>query len=131
MIEDTPANLPVEDTEARAAELQRRLVELEAQSRERLIRAELKAQAMRAGMVDLDGLKLVDASVLTLDAAGEVQGAATLMQSLRRTKPWLFAGASASSAATPPPAEPPRTRLATEMTTKEWLAARADMLRRR
>jgi hypothetical protein len=131
MSEDTPANLPVEDSEARAAELQRRLVEMEAQSRDRLIRAELKAQAMRAGMVDLDGLKLVDASVLTLDDAGDVQGAVALMQSLRRTKPWLFAGASASSAATPPPAEQPRPRLATEMTTKEWLAARADLLRRR
>ena len=131
MSEDTPANLPVEDTEARAAGLQRRLVELEAQSRDRLIRAELKAQAMRAGMVDLDGLKLVDASVLTLDDAGEVQGAVALMQSLRRTKPWLFVGANASSAATPPPVEPPRPRLATEMTTKEWLAARADLLRRR
>jgi hypothetical protein len=131
MSEDTPANLPVEDTEARAAELQRRLVELEAQSRDRLIRAELKAQAMHSGMVDLDGLKLVDASALTLDDAGDVHGAAALMQSLRRTKPWLFTGTSASSAATPPPAEPPRQRLATEMTTKEWLAARADLLRRR
>ena len=131
MSEDTPANLPVEDSEARAAELQRRLVELEAQSRDRLIRVELKAQAMRARMVDLDGLKLVDASVLTLDDAGDVQGAAALMQSLRRNKPWLFSGASASSAATPPPPEPPRPRLATDMTTKEWLAARADLLRRR
>ncbi|MDR3656875.1 MAG: hypothetical protein P4L48_14795 [Mycobacterium sp.] len=131
MSEDDQASVLTEDAEARAVELQRRLTELEAQSRERLIRAELKAEAARAKMVDLDGLKLVDASVLTVDEAGEVQGAAALMQSLRRTKPWLFAGASASSAATPPPAEPPRTRLATQMTTKEWLAARADLLRRR
>jgi hypothetical protein len=130
MSEDDLANVPTEDAEARAATLQRRLTELEAQSRERLIRAELKAQATRAGMVDLDGLKLVDASGLTVDEAGEVQGAAALMQSLRRTKPWLFAGSSASSAATPPPAEPPRKRLATDMTAKEWLAARAELLRR-
>ena len=70
---------------------------MEAQSRERLIRAELKAEAVRARMVDLDGLKLVDARELTVDEAGEVQGAAALMQSLRRAKPWLFGGASASS----------------------------------
>ena len=131
MSEHDLANVPTEDAEARAATLQRRLVELEAQNRERLIRAELKAHAIRAGMVDLDGLKLVDASVLTVDEAGEVQGAAVLMQSFRRAKPWLFAGSSASSAATPPPVEPPRTRLATDMTAKEWLAARADLLRRR
>jgi hypothetical protein len=131
MSEDDPANLPAEDAEARAGALQRRLVEVEALSRERLIRSELKAEALRAGIVDLDGLKLVDAGVLTVDNAGEVQGAASLMQSFRRAKPWLFAGASASSAATPPSAEPPRMRLATEMTAKEWLAGRADLLRRR
>jgi hypothetical protein len=130
MSEDDLVDLPAEDAEARAALLQRRLEELEAQSRERLIRAELKAEAMRAGMVDLDGLKLVDAGGLTIDAAGEVGGTAALMQSLRRAKPWLFAGASASSAATPPPADPPTARLATDMTADEWLAARAELLRR-
>lgn len=131
MSEEDPTGLSKDDAEARAEALQRRLVEVEALSRERLIRAELKAEALRAGMVDLDGLKLADAGGLTVDETGEVHGANTLMQSLRRAKPWLFAGASASSAATPPPSESPRMRLATEMTAKEWLAARADLLRRR
>ena len=131
MSQDDPASVPAEDAETRAADLQRRLVALETQSRERLIRAELKSEAVRAGMVDLDGLKLVDSGVLSVDEAGEVQGAATLMQSLRRSKPWLFGGASASSAATPPPAQPPSARRATDMTAEEWLAARADLLRRR
>ena len=131
MSEDDSSSLPTDDAQTREAVLQQRLADLEAQSRERLIRAELKAEAVRAGMVDLDGLKLVDSGAITVDAAGEVQGAASLMQSLRRAKPWLFSGASASSAATPPPAQPPRTRRATDMTTEEWLAARADLLRRR
>lgn len=131
MSEDDPENVPADDSSSRAAALERRLAELEAQTQERLIKAELKAEAVRAGMVDLDGLKLVDPASLTVDTAGEVQGAATLMHSLRKAKPWLFAGASASSAATPPPAEAPRKRLATDMSAKEWLAARAELLRRR
>ena len=131
MSEDNPAGGPATDAEARAAALQRRLAEVETQSRERLIRAELKAEAVRAGIVDLDGLKLVDAGALRVDEAGEVQGAAALMQSLRRAKPWLFNGASASSTATPPPAQPPQARRATDMTADEWRAARADLLRRR
>ena len=131
MTEDEPASVPADDAETRAADLQRRLVELETQSRERLIRSELKAEAVRAGMVDLDGLKLVDAGGLSIDETGEVQGAAALMQSVRRAKPWLFGQANASSAATPPPAQPPRARRATDMTAEEWLAARADLLRRR
>lgn len=131
MTEDDPASVPAPDAEARAEDLQRRLTELETQSRQRLIRAELKTEAVRAGMVDLDGLKLVDPGSLSIDEVGDVQGAATLMQSLRRAKPWLFGGASASSAATPPPAQAPRARRATEMTAEEWHAARADLLRRR
>ncbi len=131
MSDDTLAGGPAEDAEARAAALQRRLTEVETQSRERLIRAELKAEAVRAGMVDLDGLKLVDAGAVSVDETGEVQGAATLMLSLRRTKPWLFGGANAASAATPPPVQPPRARQAKDMTAEEWLAARAELLRRR
>lgn len=131
MSDDDQTNPPAEDAEARLAALQVRLTELEAQTRERLIRAEMKAHAIRAGMVDLDGLKLANTSGLNVDEAGEVQGAEAAMASLRKAKPWLFGGTSTSSAAKPPPPEPPRSRLATDMTTKEWLAARAELLRRR
>jgi hypothetical protein len=117
--------------EARAAELERRLTELEASSRQRLIRAELKAEAVRAGMVDLDGLKLVDATAVTLTADGEVAGAAALMQTLRRAKPWLFGQPSASSAAMPPPVQVSGPRRATDMTYEEWQAARSELLRHR
>lgn len=110
--------------------LARRLEALEASLRERLVRAELKAHAVRAGMVDLDGLKLVDASRLVLNERDEVEGAAELMRGLRRDKPWLFGGPSTSSAAQPPPAQAPRAKLATEMSETEWLAARAELLRR-
>ena len=120
-----------EELAARAAELERRLVEVEAMARERVVRAELRAEAVRAGMVDLDGLKLVDASAVTLSESGEVEGAAALMRDLRRTKPWLFAAASTSSVAGVPPAQPPRPRLATEMSFTEWQAARREILKRR
>jgi hypothetical protein len=131
MSDDDQVDPPAEDAEVRIAALQGRLTELEAQTRERMIRAEMKAQAIQAGMVDLDGLKFADTSGLTLDEAGEVRGADAAMASLRKAKPWLFGGTSTSSAAKRPPAEPPRSRLATDMTTKEWLTARAELLRRR
>ena len=38
--------------------LERQLTELQRQTEGRLVRAELKAEAMRAGMIDLDGLRL-------------------------------------------------------------------------
>ena len=79
---------------AAEAALEQRLAALEASLRERLLRAELKAHAVRAGMVDLDGLKLLDTSRLVLNERDEVVGAAELMAETRRAKPWLFGGAS-------------------------------------
>ena len=125
------SNAAPEDFAARAAELERKLAEVEAQAHERVVRAELKAEAVRAGMVDLDGLKLLDASRVKLGEDGEVAGAAALMRELRRAKPWLFGGASSSSTAGAPPAQPPKPRLATEMNFDEWQRARADLLKRR
>lgn len=130
MTDETPASAEALAAEALEAALAERLAALEARLRERLVRAELKAHAVRAGMVDLDGLKLVDTSGLTLNDRDEVDGADQLMATLRRAKPWLFGHASTSSAAAAPPAQPPRAKLATEMTDAEWQASRAELLRR-
>ena len=116
---------------ARAEALERELAAARESIDARLIRAELKAEAVRAGMVDLDGLKLVDTGPLKLDQAGEVMGATQLMAELKRSKPWLFGISTSSSGGNPPPAELPRHKLATEMTDAEYRSARANLLRRR
>lgn len=121
----------IEGLRARTAELARALAEAETKAQERLLRAELKAEAVKAGMIDLDGLKLIDTDNLRLNEAGEVEGAAVLMARFKREKPWLFSGASSSTAAAAPQVSPPRAKYATEMTEAEWRAARAELLRRR
>jgi hypothetical protein len=122
---DTP------EAAALQAALEQRIAAMEAKLRERLVRAELKAHAVRAGMVDLDGLRLLDTSKLSLNERDEVVGAEALLAEARRAKPWLFgAGHSTSSGATPPPTQPPGARYATDMTEPEWRAARAELLRR-
>jgi hypothetical protein len=82
-------------------------------------------------MVDLDGLKLVDFSEVKLGADGEVEGGPALMTRLKRAKPWLFAAASLSSTAVPPPAQAPRQKLATEMTDAEYRVARQAVVKNR
>ena len=105
---------------------------LQAEANARLIRAELKAEAVRAGMIDLDGLKLIDAAEVRLTEAGEIEDAQGLLGRLKRAKPWLFGGgASSSVAANPPRPEPPRPRHANELSQEEWLHARAALIRRR
>ncbi len=121
----------IAELKARADALEQKLLAAGAEAEKRIVHAELKSEAVRAGMVDLDGLKLVDLSQMKLNEAGGVDGGAALMARLRRDKPWLFAGANSSSSAAAPPAQPTKPRLATEMSLDEWRAARAELLRRR
>jgi hypothetical protein len=116
---------------ARAELLEAALQETREQAARRLIQAELKAEAWKNGMIDLDGLKLIDANDIAVDDTGEVKGAAALVARLRRSKPWLFGAGSSSSHAGVPASAPTRQKLATEMSLDEWRAARAELLRRR
>ena len=100
--------------------------------RARLVQSELRTEAVRAGMVDLDGVRLVDVSGLVLGADG-IEGGAALMARMREAKPWLFgrAGGSSSNAGRAPVAVAVKAKTAMEMSEEEWRAARAELLRRR
>ena len=97
----------------------------------RILRAELKAEALKAGMVDLDGLKLADMSKVKLNEAGEVEGAEALMTELKKSKPYLFGVVSSSSnpGGQPPKPSGNKAKSATEMTTEEYKAARMNIRR--
>jgi hypothetical protein len=116
---------------ARAELLAAALQETREQAAQRLIQAELKAEAWKSGMIDLDGLKLIDANDIAIDDNGEVKGIAAVVARLRRAKPWLFGTGSSSSHAGVPASSPVRQKLATEMNLDEWRSARAELLRRR
>jgi hypothetical protein len=95
---------------------------------QRVIRAELKAEALKSGMVDLDGLKLADLSKVKINDAGEVEGASELMEELKKSKPYLFGTTQNSSTpGNPPNPKPPVAKKATEMTAEEYAAARKQI----
>ena len=97
----------------------------------RLITANLQTEAVRAGMIDLDGLKLMDLSGVRLDENDKVVGGRKIMADLRRDKPWLFGVASTSSAATAPASQPVRQKTAMDMTEAEYIAARTAVTKYR
>ena len=73
----------------------------------RVIRAELKVAAQKAGMIDLDGLKLADLSKVTLEDDGvTVKGADELMTALKEAKPYLFGVPNKGTSNTTPPPPP-------------------------
>lgn len=129
MTEDRETN--PENWRERAEAAEQKLQDALGRARQGLIKAALKSAALQAGMVDLDGIKLVDAEQIELNVDGEPVGVVPLMQRLQREKPWLFGRPSTSSGATPPAVQPPTQKRATEMNHDEWRLARAEMLRRR
>lgn len=121
--------LPLESQ--RVAELERRLADMEASMNSRVLQAELKAHAIKAGIVDLDGLHFVKTTDLKFGENGEIEGVAKVMADLKRAKPYLFPQSSSSSPAVAPPASQLTAKRATDMTHAEWQAARTLMLKKR
>jgi hypothetical protein len=81
-------------------------------------------------MIDLDGLKLLDASKVTIKDDGTVAGAEELIAQAKKDKPYLFGASSTSSTATPPRrTTTPQTKSALEMTVEEWKSERARIKR--
>jgi hypothetical protein len=122
---------PVAALRARCEQLERELVQVKQQAESGIVKAHLQAEAARAGMIDLDGLKMLDLSRVTVSEDGDVQGATALMEKVRKEKPWLFGKSSTSAPGGAPPSQPPRQKLATEMTDAEYQTAREAILRYR
>jgi len=122
----------LDEWQKRAEQAEAALAETQKLVSEKLLRAELKAEAVKAGMIDLDGLKLLDISQVEISDTGEVVDASAVLARLKRDKPWLFGQARSSSpAAHAPRPEPPRVRHANELSHEEWVLARAALLKRR
>jgi hypothetical protein len=96
----------------------------------RVIRAELKAAAVKAGMTDMDFLKLADLSKVKLGDDGEVIGADELMASLKKSKPHWFGEPSSSHPGKPPKPGDQAPKKATDMTPEEFRAEKAKLTRR-
>ena len=119
-------------SEARTA-ADARVAEALRAANERVVRAELKAHAVKAGIVDLDGLKLADLSGVKLTDAGDVEGADALIASLREKKPYLFAqtgaqtGTTSNTTSAPPPTKGPVSKHARDMSPEERRASLAAL----
>ncbi len=130
-IPDTEISEDLDDgLRARLDKLERESLQTRRQTEQRLVLAELKVEAMRANMIDLDGLQFLDMKLVQLDEDGGISEGAELIGRLKRSKPWLFAAPSSSSVAKVPPSSPARQRLAKDMSDDEYRIARANIIKR-
>jgi hypothetical protein len=126
MDDDLPVPLsdPADRNEFDVQTTTEEIARLQSSFRSRLIAANLRTEAVRAGMIDLDGLKLVDLSDVRLDDGDQLIGGLKIMADLRRNKPWLFGAVSSSSLAVAPTSQPVRQKTAMDMTDEEYATAR-------
>jgi hypothetical protein len=118
------------DPEQRIRELEQQMQEMRRDADKRVLQANLQMEAVRAGMIDLDGIKLIETAGIRMTEDGKIAGGADLMQRLKRDKPWLFSARSSSAPAEAPPHQLPQPKLAIEMTDEEYRVARAQLLKR-
>ena len=127
--EKTALQEKVTAAEATVAGAQGKIDAATAASNDRIVRAELKAAALKAGMHDMDGLKLADLSTVKLNDKGEVEGADALMEAMKTAKPYLFQAAGTTTHTGPtPPATPPALKHAKDMDASEYATAKAALL---
>ena len=87
----------------------------------RVIKAELKAVAVKAGIVDLDGLAFLDMAKVKLTDTGDIEGADEAIEALRKAKPYLFTKTTASTEK-PPKGAPTTPKKVTDMSEAEYRA---------
>jgi hypothetical protein len=120
-----------QEAEAAKAAAETRATETEKAANARIIRAEVRAAAIAAGMVDPDGIAMLDLSKVKLDDKGAVVIPDGYFEAVKAAKPYLFGVGGTSVPGNPPPANPPAAKRATEMTDAEYSAAKAEMIKRR
>jgi hypothetical protein len=119
-----------EDLRARLEKLELDNQEIRRQTDQRVILAELKVEALRANILDLEGLRLLDMTPDHLGEDGSAVDSAEVISRLKRAKPWLFATPSSSSVAKVPLSAPTRQKLAKDMSDAEYKIARANVIKR-
>lgn len=82
------------------------LTDADTRANQRVMRAELKAHAVKAGLVDMEALELLDLSSVKFNDKGELEGVDELFEAAKKAKPYLFGSQNTGSTEKkPPPAE--------------------------
>lgn len=111
------------------------LAAIRSESGARVIRAELRAEAIRSGIIDLDALRLVDIEGVSIGDDGEVTGADAAIKAFKDAKPYLFTKTEAPlpMVTTSAPARTPAPAAASPVDARaldrqQWQAARTRLL---
>ncbi|KUZ66875.1 hypothetical protein WI36_24225 [Burkholderia ubonensis] len=104
------------------------LTDADTRANQRVMRAELKAHAVKAGLVDMEALELLDLSSVKFNDKGELEGADALFEAAKKAKPYLFGAQNTGSTSRTPDPAANTPRDVRKMTAAEYEAAKAQMV---
>lgn len=113
----------------KVAEAETKVTETLTKAQQRALKADLRVAATNAGMLDLDGLKLIDDGKIELDDEGNLKNGEALMTSLKEGKAYLFTKeappapkppASTGNPNPPPSPKDPKPKSARDLSEAEW-----------
>lgn len=112
------------------------LEKVKVQAEQKWIQAEVKAEAIAAGIKDIDFIKLMDLSNIKPSEDGKIAGLKEAVEAFKAQKPTCFGSAdegkrfsSSTNAAVPPVAVAPQKKSAYDYTAEEYAAKRSQFLR--
>lgn len=113
-------------------ETQVRLKEIEVKNQERLINAEIKVISSQLKLRDFtDAKKLADLSTVKVLENGDVTGVKEALESLKKSKPYLFDLGNTSALGNAPLRTQQLTKSVRDMSSSEYKAAKAELFRHR
>jgi hypothetical protein len=121
--------IDIEGLKRQNEELAQTLLEVRQDVRSRVLLSELKVEAVRAGIIDVDCIKILDLDQINAEEQNITKIVAQLIRDFKLEKPWLFQSTSSSTMVALPSAEASAQRRVMEMTDAEYRSARAEMLR--
>ena len=117
-----------DERKAWEAEKAKIATDAEAAASERVLRAELKSEALKNGLADLEFLKLIDLKKIKLDENGEIKDADKFFEKLKADKPaWFVDKSSTSSTAKKPDPDKDEKLDAMKLDEKAYAAEKARL----
>ena len=114
-------------------EYETRFNDIKVKSEQRIVMAELKAEAIKAGIINHNDLKILDLNSIKLDEKGDVIIPKDFFDSAKKERPYLFKISGAESGnttiTTPSPSPTNIKKKLSEMTKDEYEASKNNIIK--
>lgn len=121
--------ISAKDNEHKTA-LEQKISEVSGTYKKELMLTKVQVEAVKAGIIDLDGVKLADFSKVSFDEENNLVGSNELIEDLKKNKPYLFKKTDKTTYEKDPPASTSNTKTDVRgMSDPDYIKYKASILK--